>query len=87
MRSNFKSIKGSNSKYIINNFNILRCGEKVFSKKKDLFGEKDFSKKKFKSGLNSFLNFLTEYLVPLTFVFKNGNILYNNKPNLKKYFL
>ena len=74
-------MRGSSFKYIINNFNILKYREKILSKKRNLSGKKS------KNNLNSFLNFLIKYLVPLTFIFKDNNILYNSRPNLKKYFL
>ena len=79
---NLKSIRNSNFKFI-NNFNVSIYREKNFSK------EKNFSNKeeKSKNNLNSFFNFLIKHLVPLFFIFGDNNILYNNKLNLKKYFL
>ena len=78
----FKSARGSGSKFI-NNFNIPIYKEKILSKKRDLSGKK----KKSESDLDSFLNFPIRYLILLPFIFKDNNILYNNKFDLKGYFL
>ena len=87
MRFNPKSTRNSSSKYIINNFGVLKYREGVLSKKRNFSRERDLFGEKSESGLGSFLNLLIEYLIPLIFIFKDSNILYNNKSSLKEYFL
>ena len=82
MDSNPKSVRDPGFESI-NNFSVSIYKKGVFSGERDLSGKEEESK----SDLGFFLGFLIGCLVPLSFVFKGGDILHSSEPGLKGYFL